>query len=149
MRKASATRKVPVTILCRGVVNNPNLPGIVLSCYLLTQIIHFLTETRVNNPIKQRDADENEDGVDHLKLVGEDGHTPGVAVHPHGLDGPLGALLVKKRPVHRVEEEEEADPVDRLEVVYVVHVVLVAGRLQPVASWNTILPPAESVLRRK
>lgn len=48
-----------------------------------------LTKTRIHDSVEKRDADEDEDRVDHLELVREDGEAPGVAVHPHGLDGPL------------------------------------------------------------
>ena len=48
-----------------------------------------LTHTRIDDSVEKWDADKDEDRVDHLELIREDGEAPGVAVHPHGLDCPL------------------------------------------------------------
>lgn len=95
MTKAVARRQPPVTIFCRGVFSIPNLAGVesavrIDSCH--GTMPGQLTEEGVDALVEDGDEDEDEEGVHHLDLVGQDLQAAHLAVHARGLEGPPGAL---------------------------------------------------------
>lgn len=89
-------------------------------------------EQRVDGVFEERNADENEQRVDHLKLISFELIGSNLAVHGLALQDPSGALLIVERPEERKWDEQIQNVEQDLALVDELLAVLCNRVIEPV-----------------